>query len=131
MLYLYDISVKQKSDSQYFLMLYFDIVLTRFANAIMMQMLSEPEIRQAISLWKYVCNHIHVNSSMTDLYMRLCGDRFPLPSNPNYLTDELLKKAFKTMKKYQVENRINCRHNIDPEVEFLISKVDSSSYVSK
>jgi hypothetical protein len=111
-------------------MLNFDIVLTRFANAIMMHMLSEPEIRQAIVLWKYACNHVNATSSMTSLYMKLCGDRFPLPQNPDFLTDELLKKAFKTLKKYQIENRLNCKHPIEPDIEYIISRVDRSEYMS-
>ena len=71
-------------------MVSFDVALARFCNAFLMHMLIEPEIRQAIRLWKFATNHVKVKSSMSYLYMRTCGDRLPLPHDPAELTDELL-----------------------------------------
>lgn len=125
-LYLFGTSDRHRfRDYGFFLQVNFDICLTRFTNCLMMHMLSEPEIRQALMLWKYALNHAKVRSSMVDLYTRTCGDRFPLPEDPTQLTPELLEKAFKILKKYQVENKLACKHPIDPEVEFLLTKIDS------
>jgi hypothetical protein len=90
-IYLYDLSNKYRLNSDgFFFMVSFDVALARFCNAFLMHMLIEPEIRQAIRLWKFATNHVKVKSSMSELYMRTCGDRLPLPHDPAELTDELL-----------------------------------------
>ena len=87
MLYLYDCSNDHRlTDEGYFIMVSFDGILTRLCNAFMMHMLSEPEIRQALQLWKFALNHVNVKSSMVDLYTRVCGDRLALPEDPALLT---------------------------------------------
>ena len=59
----------------------FDIAVARFLNAMMLHMLIEPEIRQALQILRYSLNHLSVKSSMIDLYMKCCGDTHPLPRN--------------------------------------------------
>lgn len=108
----------------------FDIAVARTCNAILMHMLVESEVRQALKLWKYALNHVEVKSSMRDLYHRTCGDRFPLPHDPSLLTNEMLSKAFRNMKRFHSENNLICKHDLDENIEFLLSRVDSE-YVSK
>lgn len=45
----------------------------------------------------------------------------PLPEDPEHLTREMLTEAFSHLKKYQRDNRIYCRHGIEPETEFLLN----------
>lgn len=128
----FDIQNNIKYNSEgFFLMADLEVVMTRFTSAIVLHMVSEPEVRQAITLWKYAINHVKVSSSMVDLYTRLCGDRLPLPEDPSKLTTELLNKAFKLMKKFQIEHRITCRHEVEAEVSFLLSRCDATGYNSK
>lgn len=79
-LILFDIQNDFKYNSEgFFLMGDLEVVTTRFTSAIVLHMVTEPEVRQALRLWKYAINHVKVQSSMVDLYTRLCGDRLPLP----------------------------------------------------
>lgn len=92
----------------FFFMVSFDVALARFTNSFLMHMCVEPEVRQAIRLWKYTLNHQKITASMRDLYTRTCGDRMPLPKTLNELTDEVLTKAFQHLKNYQREKKMKC-----------------------
>ena len=69
---------------------------------------------------KYAINHVKVKCNMIDLYTRLCGDSLPLPTDRKELTEEFIAKAFKTLKNFQIENKLNCKHEINPHIEFLL-----------
>jgi len=45
----------------------------------------------------------------------------PLPEDPSLISNEILTEAFAQLKKYQRDNRIHCRHGINPDVEFLLN----------
>lgn len=49
-------------------MMHFDVFLTRLLCAFLMHMLSEPEVRQAIRMWKFVLNHGKARGSAVKLY---------------------------------------------------------------
>jgi hypothetical protein len=55
-----------------------------------MHMLSEPEVRQAIRMWKFVLNHGKARGSAVKLYQQTCGNAFPIPEDPKDVTPELL-----------------------------------------
>lgn len=42
-----------------------------------------------------------------------------------------MAKAFKLMKKYQIENNITCGHAMKPEIAFLLGLADQTGYQSK
>ena len=72
-------------------------------------------------MWKYVLNHGKARGSIIKLYKKTCGKMHPLPEDPEHLTREMLTEAFSHLKKYQRDNRIYCRHGIEPETEFLLN----------
>jgi hypothetical protein len=53
----YSITENQKSSSGFLMMLHLDVTVTRLICAFLMHLISEPEIKKAISLLKYVLNH--------------------------------------------------------------------------
>ena len=48
----------------------------------------------------------------------------PLPEDPSLISKEILTEAFAQLKKYQRDNQIHCRHQIDPCLEFLLKLTD-------
>lgn len=52
-------------------MQHFDVLLTRFICAFLMHMQSEPEIRQAMAMFKYTLNHERVKDSLQTLIKRV------------------------------------------------------------
>jgi len=71
-------------------MMHFDVMLARLLCAFLMHMLSEPEVRQAIRMWKFVLNHGKARGSAVKLYQQTCGSTFPIPDDPKDVTPELL-----------------------------------------
>lgn len=55
-------------DAGYLTMMHFDVMLARLLCAFLMHMLSEPEVRQAIRMWKFVLNHGKARGSAVKLY---------------------------------------------------------------
>ena len=51
-----------------FTMMHFDVVLARLVCAVLMHLQSEPEVRQAMAMFKYVLNHSKVKTSAADLH---------------------------------------------------------------
>ena len=51
-----------------FTMMHFDVVLTRLVCAVLMHLQSEPEVRQAMAMFKYVLNHSKVKTSAAELH---------------------------------------------------------------
>ena len=81
-------------------MMHVDITMTRILLAFLMHMQAEPEIRQAVRMWKYVLNHGKARGSIIDLYKQCCGTMHPLPEDPALISREVLKEAFLQLKKY-------------------------------
>lgn len=121
----YDLTLMSNT-SGYLFMMNFDVTLTRVLCAFLMHMLSEPEVRQAMRLFKYVLNHTKGRGKMLRLYKKTCGQEFPIPSNPKQVTYELLTEAFKKLKQWQYTEKINCRHSMPSEVDFLLGRIDKS-----
>jgi hypothetical protein len=67
-------------------MMHFDVILNRLICAFLMHMLSEPEVRQAIKMWKFVLNHGKATGSIIKLYKDTCGNIFPLPEDTKEIT---------------------------------------------
>lgn len=128
-LQFYDLTL-DTAISQFLVMTHFDVMLSRLLCAFLMHMLSEPEVRQAIRMWKYVLNHGKARGSAVKLYQKTCGKTFPIPDDPKEVTPELLTQAFNHLKKYQREAGIKCSHEIKPEVEFLLQQT-GKNYNSK
>jgi hypothetical protein len=75
----YDMMVSLKTNGNFLVMMHFDISLTRVLLAFLMHMQAEPEIRQALRMWKYVLNHGKARGSIIELYKKTCGRMHPLP----------------------------------------------------
>jgi hypothetical protein len=56
----------------YMAMMHVDVMITRLICAYLMHLLIEPEVRQALTMVKYVLNHNKVRGSLVDL----CGKIF-------------------------------------------------------
>jgi len=50
-------TLASKKDEGFLAMMHFDVTLTRITLSFLMHMQSEPEVRQALKMWKYVLNH--------------------------------------------------------------------------
>jgi hypothetical protein len=84
----------------FWVMVHFDIQVCRMVLSILAHLQSEPELRQALLMWRYVLNHGKAKGSIIDLYNACCGKQHPLPHDPHLLTREVLVEAFKHLKKY-------------------------------
>ena len=67
-------------------LMHFDITLTRILLSFLMHMQSEPEVRQALRMWKYVLNHQKARGSIIELYKSTCGKMHPLPEDPSLIS---------------------------------------------
>ena len=54
-------------------MMHHDVIVTRLIVSFLMHMISEPEVRQAIRMLKYVINHSPAKGKIQDLYKLCCG----------------------------------------------------------
>jgi hypothetical protein len=63
-------------------MTHFDVTLSKILLSFLMHMQSEPEIRQALRMWRYVLNHGKARGSIIKLYKDTCGKMHPLPEDP-------------------------------------------------
>lgn len=54
----FELAGMEMGDSGYTAMMHFDVMVARLICGYLMHMISEPEVRQAISMLKYVVNHI-------------------------------------------------------------------------
>ncbi len=75
-------------------MVHFDLILTRIFLAFLLHMQSEPEIRQALRMWKYALNHKKARGSIIEMYKKTCGKMHPLPDDPSQISREILAEAF-------------------------------------
>lgn len=53
----YDMMVQIKTKGSFLTMTHFDVTLCKILLSFLMHMQSEPEIRQALRMWRYVLNH--------------------------------------------------------------------------
>jgi len=113
--------VDANSGRPWMVMMHHDVIVSRLILSILMHMTSEPEVRQAIRMLKYVINHSPAREKIQNLYKLCCGKEFPMPDDPDLLTRELLTKAFHLMKKFQNDNQIYCRHDLPKDTEFILT----------
>ena len=76
-------------------MVHFDILICRFILAQVVHLRQEPEIRQALQMWKYVLNHSKAKGSLIQL-LKKCSDE--VVPNEDEITPQFLKKAFHSLK---------------------------------
>ena len=57
----------------FMVMMHHDVIVTRLIVSFLMHMISEPEVRQAIRMLKYVINHSPAKGKIQDLYKLCCG----------------------------------------------------------
>ena len=116
----YDMTLQATDDEGFLTSWHIDIVLCRVILGFLAHLQTEPEVRQAIRMFKYALNHGKAKGSVIDLYKKTCGKRFPLPENPQELTNQMLAKAYRHFKEYHRKLPIPCRHEIPSDVEFLL-----------
>jgi len=87
-----------KPGGYYLVLMHHDVILTRMIVSFLMHMKSEPEIRQALKMLKYVINHQPAKGKIQKLYRKSCGKDFPVPDDPELLTKEVLSQAFTRLK---------------------------------
>ena len=61
-------------------MMHADVLITRLICAILMHLQSEPEVRQAMGMFKYVLNHAKVKIAVYDFYDEVCK-QFKTPND--------------------------------------------------
>ena len=126
----YDMTLQAADDEGFLTNWHIDIVLCRVMLGFLAHLQTEPEVRQAIKMLKYALNHGKAKGSVIDLYKKTCGKRFPLPENPQELTNKMLAKAYRHFKEYHRKLPIPCRHEIPSDVEFLLD-LASQNYHSR
>lgn len=126
----YYLTEETESDNGWLAMMHFDVVVTRLICAFLQHMLSEPEVRQAIGMMKYVLNHSPARITIQELYKTACGSKQPVPDDPTQLNDEVLTKAFHSLKQYQIDEGIYCRHDVPIEIKFLLQEC-GKKYVAR
>ena len=89
---------KNEKEGYYLVLMHHDVILTRMIVSFLMHMKSEPEIRQALKMLKYVINHQPAKGKIQKLYRQSLGKEFPVPDDPKLLTKEVLSQAFTRLK---------------------------------
>jgi hypothetical protein len=65
--------IDTNSSGPFMVMMHHDVIVTRLIVSFLMHMISEPEVRQAIRMLKYVINHSPAKGKIQDLYKLCCG----------------------------------------------------------
>lgn len=64
----YDMTLLAKQDKGFLAQVHFDIQICRLLLSILAHLQTEPEVRQAINMWKYALNHGKARGSIIKLY---------------------------------------------------------------
>jgi hypothetical protein len=106
-------------------MMHVDVLLTRFVCGWLMHMASEPEVRQAMAMFKYVLQHTRERGSIINLTRKVLDKVI-------FIRDEKKKPAeydYVYLKNSEMRNKYK-RAGLIPtdNTEVFVSEIDKKSY---